>query len=314
MLFSILNIFITVIIVVLFVRFFVERYQFYGFGPIMVSVIRVSEMIIRPVKDILPRGALALRDHLPLVAIVVVLVIRGFFIWIFGPGFTYPFRFTNNITLINAMAISLTMGVLLLGEMLIAFLFASFMISRRGINMYGNGAFVCFKEKTFTIFNFTRKFVKTDNLTWLFLISSGAILLMTSVLTGFTNLSFLMGGRAYQISLLIAFFEIISVLMNLYFIVLILAILSTWIGADQYSAALQIIRSMSDPYLDIFRRLFPWARIDFIDLSPIFAFILLNPIGTYILASIKFSLLQMIISQGAQGIPAIPPEDGGIRI
>jgi YggT family protein len=300
--------------VVLFVRFFVERYQFYGFGPLLVSLIRISESIIRPLKEVLPRGALALRDHIPLAAIGVVLVIRGFVIWILGPGFAYPFLIRGILSPLDAMAVSLTMAVLLFGEMLIAFLFASLMISRRGINMYGNGGFVCFQEKTFAIFNYFKKIIPTHNLTTLFLASSAMILILTALLAGVANLSLRSGLRDYEISVLVALFEVLNMLIYLYSIVLILAILSSWIGADQFSVVVQIVRSMSDPYLDFFRRWFPWARIDFIDLSPIFAFLLLNPLLTRMLILLQAYLLHLIDASTIPGIPVLPPDADGIRI
>ncbi len=315
MLFSIFNIFFTIVIVLLFVRFFVERYQFYGFGPIMVSVIRISEAIIRPLKEWLPRSALTLRDHMPLVAIGVVIVFRGLMIWVIGPGFTYPFFSQGAFSFVESMAASVTMGVLLLGEMLIAFLFASLMISRRGITMYGNGGFVCFQEKTFSIFNFTKKFISTHNLTVLFFVSAGIIWIATALLAGFTNLSFLTGTSRYEVSVLIALFEVLNVLIRIYSLILILAILSSWIGADQFSAVVQIVRAMTDPYLMIFRRLFPWARIDFIDLSPIFAFIVLSPILTTLLFYVQGYLLEMIVTPAMPNLPDIPLGDtDGLKV
>jgi uncharacterized protein YggT (Ycf19 family) len=53
---------------------------------------------------------------------------------------------------------------------------------------------------------------------------------------------------------------------------------------------------MADPYLQLFRRWFSWARIDFIDLSPIFAFLFLTPICTSILAQMQKILAKLIDS------------------
>jgi uncharacterized protein YggT (Ycf19 family) len=75
----------------------------------------------------------------------------------------------------------------------------------------------------------------------------------------------------------------------------LLSILASWIAADQFSMVIQIVRSLADPYLGFFRRIMPWARIDFIDLSPIFAFLCLNPGLTYILITLRMTILKEIM-------------------
>ena len=298
MLFSILNIFFDLLIIVLLIRFFVERYQFYGFGPIMVTIIRLAELALRPLRERLPQSALSLRDQVPLAAIVIALFLRGLVIWIVGPSlsYTYPILQTasGSATLLGAMSASFTMGVVLVGVMILAFLFASWMISQSGINLYSNGAFVCFKEKTFAVFRLAQKLAKTDRLSALFCISAAVILLATGILAGLTSVSFTWGAHIFQVTVWVAIFDVLMMLLNLYWFVLLLAILASWISADQYSTVIQVVRCMAEPYLMIFRRLCPWARIDFVDLSPIFAFLFLNPILVYCLSYIKITLFRWI--------------------
>ena len=297
MLFSILNFVFQILIVVLLVRYFVERYRYYGFGPVMVALITITERILKPIKRVVPRSALNLQDHAPLIAILVVLVVRGLCLWVLQGGSHHPFiaihAFENNrsVPLAYAMGASFSLGVKLIAQLLIAFLFASWMTSRRGINLMSNGGFVCFQERTFAVFQFARRYLKTDNLTVLFWASSIIVLLASAILSGVLNLCFMYGSEVFLKFSVIALFDMILGLLYFYWIVLLLAIIASWIAADQMSIIVQMVRAMSDPYLDTFRYYLPWARIDFIDLSPIVAFMVLNPGLVYILTMIQMAIL-----------------------
>ncbi len=299
MLFSILNFFFSTILLILFIRYFVEKYRFYGFGPVMVTILTLTERILRPLKQIIPKSSLHLEEHLPLVAIGVTLLIRGIVIWILGESTLLDLvrihGVSGRISILYAVAVSFSMGIQFLAELLIAFLFASLMISRQGVMMGGNAGFMCFQERTFAIFQWTQKYVKTNNLVSLFLISSIAILVIGSFLSSGISLTFLYGSKSFTISFILCLFDILLALIQIYWMVLLLAILASWIGADHFSMIVQMVRAISDPYLRIFQRWMPWARIDFIDLSPIFAFLCLNPGLVYVLMTIRVSLLHSIL-------------------
>lgn len=299
MLFSILNIFFSAILIILFIRYFVQKYRFYGFGPILIAIITLTERLLRPLKRIVPQRAYSIEDRLPLAAICVVLLIRGVVIWIFGEATLNDMvrihGVGGNIPLLYAIAVSFGMGILLLAELIIAFLFASLMVSRRGITMGGNAGFMCFQERTFTIFRWTQTIIRSNNLVILFGISSLTILFTGSFLASFFSLTFLYGLKAFSIAWVVCLFDILQALIYVYSLVLLLSILASWIAADQFSMVIQIVRSLADPYLGFFRRIIPWARIDFIDLSPIFAFLCLNPGLTYLLISLRMSILREIM-------------------
>lgn len=286
MLYAILNLFFTVIIVVLLIRYFIEPYRFYGFGPILTGIITLTERLLRPIRSLVPGESLRIQDQMPLFAIVVVLILRGFVIWIIGSRGVYslPIPYTGNIfsSFIIAMSISFTQGIILVAQLLIAILFASLMITRRGISLYGNAGFTCFRDKTFTLFQYAKRVVNTDDLLPLFLVNSITILLCAGLLSAATSLSFLVGPDAILRAFLLTMLEVIVGLLNIYWFILLIAIIASWLHADQFSILVQVIRAMSDPYLDLFRRLMPWARIDFIDLSPIFGFILLMVVTMFL--------------------------------
>lgn len=299
MLFLILNFFIQTIIIILLIRYLVERYRYYGFGPVMVAVITLTERIIKPVKQLLPRSASRLSDHTPLFAIAVVLLIRGLLIWVLQTGASTPYAAIHlfgggGLSPAAAIAVSFAMGAQLIAEMTIAFLFASLMISRRGVNMGYNGGFQCFQDRTFALFQLAKRVVPSSNLTVLFFTASTIVLIGASFLAAALNLSFLYGPQFFMTAAATTMFSIILTLLNLYWFILLMAIITSWIGADQLSVVVQIVRAMSDPYLDLFRRLMPWARIDFIDLSPIFAFLVLNPGVVFLITTIQMHVLQSL--------------------
>lgn len=298
MLFTILNFFFQVLIIVLLIRYFIERYRYYGFGPVMEAVILITEKILKPIKQLIPRSALSLQDQTPLMAIGVLLILRGLCLWLLQGSFRHPFLAIHaiehqfQVPLIFAMGASLALGVKLVAQMVVAFLFASWMTSRRGVNMGYNAGLACFQERTFAIFQFTRRYIKTENLTTLFWFSSILILVSAALLSGVLSLCFIYGAEVFIKFTIIALFDMILGLISIYWFVLLLAIIASWIAADQMSVIVQIIRAMSDPYLDTFRYYLPWARIDFIDLSPIVAFLVLNP-GLYsLITMLQYAILQ----------------------
>jgi len=306
MLFSIVNLFFQLLIAVLLIRYFIEPYRYYGFGPILVTIVTLTESVLKPLRRLFPHSSLKIQDQMPLFAIVVVILLRGWSIWILGAAgipLANIHGWGSRIPLFNALAVSFSMGVVFVAEILIALLFASMMVSRHGLYLVGgNAGYACFQQKTFAIFQLAKKIIWTDNLPALFLLSSAAILVSVIILTIFTNLSFLYPeDNAINRTIVFTLYTIGSDLISAYSLVLLLAVLSTWVGADQFSTLIQFVRGMADPYLNFFRRIFPWARIDFVDLSPIFAFLALNPSLVYLLRIATNAMLAMIAPSQAPG-------------
>lgn len=300
MLFSIVNLSFQVIIIVLLIRFFVERYRYYGFGPVMVALVTITERLLQPIKRIIPRHALYLQDYAPFFVILVVIVIRGLVIWAMSGQMVHSFLTVHQfgtrlaVGFFHAQAVSFAMGATLIAQATVACLFASWMISRRGIQSMYNAGFVCFQERTFAVFQFAKRYVKSDDIGVLFWVSGVVILLLGAVAAATLNLTFIYGIDVFGKSIVNAVFEMILSLLHIYWFILLLAIIASWVSADHLSVIVQIVRAMSDPYLNFFRRLMPWARIDFIDLSPIFAFLVLNPGIVYLITVLQYAVLNSL--------------------
>lgn len=66
------------------------------------------------------------------------------------------------------------------------------------------------------------------------------------------------------------FIQIIDKLFLVYFIMLFIRILSSWVPQYQDTAPMRFVAYYTDPYLNIFRRMIP--PLGMLDLSPIVAF------------------------------------------
>lgn len=73
----------------------------------------------------------------------------------------------------------------------------------------------------------------------------------------------------------------ITILFQIYTLMLFARIISSWIPEIQETKAMQFIAFYTDPYLNIFRKVIP--PLGMIDISPIFAFLILELIKMLIL-------------------------------
>jgi len=72
------------------------------------------------------------------------------------------------------------------------------------------------------------------------------------------------------------FFNILRGAIKFYEIILIVRIVMSWLNPDPYNRLVILIRSITDPFLDFFRKLLPFLHVGMIDLSPLVAFLTLE--------------------------------------
>ena len=82
-------------------------------------------------------------------------------------------------------------------------------------------------------------------------------------------------------------FYLIRLAFNIYFILLLIRILGSWIPSIAHSKFMRFVSFYTDPYLNVFRRIIP--PIGGMDISPILAFFVLRG-----LEQVVFMLLQRI--------------------
>lgn len=71
-----------------------------------------------------------------------------------------------------------------------------------------------------------------------------------------------------------------SFLFNILYIILVVRIIISWVGADPYNEIVRVVYSVTEPILAPFRRL-P-LQMGAIDLSPILAFLLLSVLQSFV--------------------------------
>lgn len=69
--------------------------------------------------------------------------------------------------------------------------------------------------------------------------------------------------------------DIIRFLANLFSIILLLRVLSSWLSADPYNPIVQFVARLTDPFLRIISRYIP-TRFGMVDFSPIIALLIVS--------------------------------------
>jgi len=75
--------------------------------------------------------------------------------------------------------------------------------------------------------------------------------------------------------LFIGIAKLLHIVFNIYYFVLVIRILMSWINPDPYNEIVKTIYKLTDPVLEPIRKHIP-LQIGMLDLSPILVFLLLN--------------------------------------
>jgi len=67
----------------------------------------------------------------------------------------------------------------------------------------------------------------------------------------------------------VALARILDIVLNLYFWVIVIAALMSWVRPDPYNPIVRFLRSMTDPVFSRVRRWLPFLTVSGFDLSPI---------------------------------------------
>ena len=74
---------------------------------------------------------------------------------------------------------------------------------------------------------------------------------------------------------------LMSLVFNILYIILVVRIIISWVGADPYNEIVRVVYSITEPILAPFRRL-P-LQMGAIDFSPILAFLLLSVLQSFVM-------------------------------
>jgi len=81
--------------------------------------------------------------------------------------------------------------------------------------------------------------------------------------------------------IIIAFAKVLNLIINIYTLVIIAAVLISWVNADPYNPIVRILRQLTQPVFMLVKRILPRAlRYSRIDISPLIVLIMLMLIET----------------------------------
>ncbi|HPO08375.1 MAG TPA: YggT family protein [bacterium] len=268
---SLLDHIVNIILVLLVVRFFLEEYLYFGLGPVWQTVFQITDFFCKPIQSALGNPTGKLQRAVPWIVIVLILVIRG--LWRALPAFrggqadisVIPFAVLSSLGQFVDLAYLLVVGLLLV----------SVLLAKGGVAFYNSVGYQAFQRNTFRILQITQNFLHTYDLWRLF---GGSVLWLAGlhlVLRSVLSLTFLEGPRLLLGRELVFQMSTVVTLLGFYYFVLLIAIIISWVSPDPQNPVVAVIRALAEPYLRLFRRICPWARIGMLDFSPILAFFVL---------------------------------------
>ena len=79
---------------------------------------------------------------------------------------------------------------------------------------------------------------------------------------------------------------LLSLVINLYIFVIIVAAFLSWVNPDPYNAIVRTLRALTEPVLYRVRRMFPFVMVNGIDLSPIVVLVALQLLNGVVVQSL----------------------------
>ena len=79
---------------------------------------------------------------------------------------------------------------------------------------------------------------------------------------------------------------ILEKVLSLYSIVIMIAVLISWVSPDPFNPIVQLLRSITEPFFGWIRQRLPFAVIGMIDLSPLVAILLIQLIQMAVIRSL----------------------------
>lgn len=273
-----------ILIVLLFVRFFIDEQSFYQFGQVLTMIQQVTDPFIKPVRTALGGVMPRLQRWAPIIAMVGVILVRGALYTLLGD--------------ITGILKSLERAADTLVLFIIAMLFVATLFVRSNFYLPTNAGFRIFQEGCFNAFRISRMIWRTER-PWGLFIGSVVWLLLAHFLF-VTLVSLRVFDRPFVILLPELFFLMKSAnsIIYWYTLELFVAIIASWLtftGAGKDLPAVRGVRALAEPFFRIFRQWCPWAKWGFIDFSPMLAFLALYFIG-YLIQLIVRDLTHTLLS------------------
>jgi YggT family protein len=103
---------------------------------------------------------------------------------------------------------------------------------------------------------------------------------ISSPISRLSSLGVFMSALGY---IIIAFAKVLNLIINVYTLVIIVAVLISWVNADPYNPIVRILRQLTQPVFMLVRRILPRSlRYSRIDISPLIVLIILMLVETIV--------------------------------
>ncbi len=80
--------------------------------------------------------------------------------------------------------------------------------------------------------------------------------------------------------------SLLSLVINLYTFVIIVAAFLTWVNPDPYNTIVRTLRAMTEPVFYRIRKIFPFVMLSGLDLSPVVALVILQLLNGVVVQSL----------------------------
>ncbi len=254
---------------ILLIRYVAAPYLYADSGPFLQAINQAAMTMSRPFRRATYWMGFRRRDVSPLVAILVILLLRGVVFALVPASFSR--MSLRGEALLVGQQISFTMGCLSLLCLVGLVLFFSVMFAKAG-GFFSGVFFRTVDGVAATLFGHVHKAVRLKNL-WA-LLACGlvyiCIVYALAVCLILVDIHFPWFWAEGMLALL-------STLVWAMIILCIIYIAITWMSLfatpDESNRLWLMLQAMVRPALERTRRLFPWARLGMLDLSPIFFFL-----------------------------------------
>lgn len=286
---TIVNLIFDILIVLLFVRYFVDSASAFQLGPILSMLRQVTDPVVRPVRQVLEQAAPRRAVWAPLLALLGIVLIRGMLF--FGADAMRTDAIGANLNVFdprvygNGFMRSFEKAADSLFTVTTALLLASTLFTRGGFAMPASLGWQIFQDGTGNLFRFARAIWKVDRLWPLFGGAVGLLAIAHFLVVSVVTLRFFQSARLLLVSECHFLLSALDTLLGVYWFVLVIAIIASWLafgGAGGDQPMVRAVRALAEPTFRFFRQ-FRWARWGIIDFSPIFAFLALSFIRFYVL-------------------------------
>ena len=86
---------------------------------------------------------------------------------------------------------------------------------------------------------------------------------------------------------------VLDSLSSMYLLILLGAVITSWVNADPYNPIVRFLRAATDPVLYQIRRRFPFVIVGNLDLSPLVVFIALMVVRSFLVPSLHDLALEL---------------------